>query len=210
MTKARSNKPRFVPSFPNLSEEVKATARVTLHPGANAAAVVAEYGKAFGAQNMTALTEALMYPQDLVADDDLGPAEEMLLGQAHALQAIFVNLARRAVVQEYQSQLESFLRLALKAQNQCRATLETLATLKNPMAGAYVRQQNVAVNQQINNTPATSMTEARAREKFPEQSKLLEVENGQRLDTRAAATTGIAYTNLATVATVDGTQNGER
>ena len=29
---------------------------------------------------------------------------------------------------------ESFMRMALKAQNQCRMTLKTLATIKNPSA----------------------------------------------------------------------------
>lgn len=44
----------------------------------------------------------------------------MLVEQAHALQSIFVNLARRAVNQEYVKQYEMYLRLALKAQNQSR------------------------------------------------------------------------------------------
>jgi hypothetical protein len=34
--------------------------------------------------------------------------------------------------------------LALKAQSQCRATLETLAAIKNPQPVAFVRQANIA------------------------------------------------------------------
>lgn len=52
----------------------------------------------------------------------------MLLDQAHALQAIFVNLPRRANKQKYLRQWEAYIRAALKAQSQCRATLETLAS----------------------------------------------------------------------------------
>lgn len=40
----------------------------------------------------------------------------MLLDQARALQAIFVNLARRANKQKYLRQWEAYIRAALKAQ----------------------------------------------------------------------------------------------
>jgi hypothetical protein len=45
------------------------------------------------------------------------------------------------------------MRLALRAQNQARATLETLSTVKNPPHPAtFVRQQNIAHGaQQVNN-----------------------------------------------------------
>ena len=44
------------------------------------------------------------------------------------------------------------MRLALKAQGQCRATLETLATIKNPPV-VFARQANIAQGpQQVNNT----------------------------------------------------------
>ena len=46
------------------------------------------------------------------------------------------------------------MRLAFKAQNQCRATLETLAEIKNPKPTAFIKQQNIGVNQQVNNDAA--------------------------------------------------------
>ncbi len=50
---------------------------------------------------------------------------------------------------------ELYLRLALKAQGQCRATLETLAVIKNPTALTFVKQANIAHGpQQVNNTIA--------------------------------------------------------
>jgi hypothetical protein len=46
------------------------------------------------------------------------------------------------------------MRLALKAQSQCRATIETLAEIKNPQPVAFVQQADVAHGpQQINNGP---------------------------------------------------------
>jgi len=46
---------------------------------------------------------------------------------------------------------EVHMRLALEAQNQCRMTLETLATIKNPPT-VFARQANIAHRpQQVNN-----------------------------------------------------------
>jgi hypothetical protein len=62
-----------------------------------------------------------------------------------------VNLARRATKQEYMKNWEGYLRMALKAQNQCRMTLETLATIKNPPV--FTKQANInnGGQQQVNN-----------------------------------------------------------
>lgn len=64
--------------------------------------------------------------------------------QAHILDAIFNNLARRAINAEYLDNLDRYLKLALGAQSQCRATWEALATIKNPPVTGYVRQANIA------------------------------------------------------------------
>ncbi len=82
---------------------------------------------------------------------NMSRAEAMLINQADALQAIFVNLAERASQQECLVNAEGFMKLALKAQSQCRNTLEALATIKNPPI-VYARQANVTTGpQQINN-----------------------------------------------------------
>jgi hypothetical protein len=72
----------------------------------------------------------------------------------------------------------------LKAQSQCRATPETLATIKNPPV-LFAKQANIATGpQQVNNgIPSPS----RAREFEKGQSKLLEGQDGERLDTRTAS-----------------------
>ena len=48
----------------------------------------------------------------------------MLTAQAHTLVAIFNNLARRASNAEYRDHLDRYLKLALRAQSQYRATCE--------------------------------------------------------------------------------------
>jgi hypothetical protein len=65
---------------------------------------------------------------------DLTLASRLLAAQAITLDCMFTELARKAALNmgEYVNAAEIFGRLALKAQNNCRATLETLAKLHQP------------------------------------------------------------------------------
>ncbi|MDP1678773.1 MAG: hypothetical protein Q8L02_01370 [Candidatus Nitrotoga sp.] len=160
--------------------------KVTLMPCANAAAVVAEFAKAFGEQDVQTLMEQLRTTFEQVNNGDLQHCEAMLVGQAHALQSIFMSLARRAANQEYLKQHETYLRMALKAQNQSRMTLETLAKIKNPPV-IFAKQANINQgngNQQVNNgTPALA---SHAEKNINQQNELLEVQHGsETMDTRA-------------------------
>jgi hypothetical protein len=75
----------------------------------------------------------------------------MLYSQARALQAVFVDALLQVKKHEWFSTSEAFMRMALKAQSQCQATLETLAQIKNP-AVLFARQANIAQGpQQVNN-----------------------------------------------------------
>ena len=182
-------------------EKSAKTAKVTLLPSANAAAVISEYAKAFGEQDLGALVDELRPHMNDVNDGDLQHCEAMLVGQAHALQSIFVSLARRAVNQEYVKQYEMYLRLALKAQNQSRMTLETLAAIKNPPV-VFAKQANINQgngNQQVNNgTPAPA---SHAEKNLNQQNELLEVQHGGKtLDGKA---TSAAIGNDKAMATVD-------
>ncbi len=156
-------------------------------PCTNAAAVVAEYAKVFGEQDVQALMEQLRPHVKSVNNGDLQHCEAMLVGQAHALQSIFMNLSRRAVNQEYLKQYEMYLRLALKAQNQSRMTLEILAKIKNPPV-VFAKQANInqgSGNQQVSNgTPASA---SHAEKNINQQNELLEVQHGsETMDTRTA------------------------
>ena len=130
----KTKKAAAVATFPEPAdrENADAVANLALRPSVNAAVVIEEYGKPFGELNLAALVDSLSDAVDQVWDGDMKRCEAMLIGQAHALQAIFISLSRRAVKQEYLKNYETFLRLALKAQSQCRTTLETLANIKNP------------------------------------------------------------------------------
>jgi hypothetical protein len=65
---------------------------------------------------------------------DLGVASRMLAARAITLDSMFTELARRAALNmgEYLDAADRYARLALKAQSNCRATLEALAKLHQP------------------------------------------------------------------------------
>lgn len=100
-----------------------------------------------------------------VQNGDLSEVEAMLVAQAISLDAVFNELARRAATNfgQHLNVAETYLRLAFKAQSQCRATLETLAEVKHPKAVTFVRQTNTATNQQVHNAPVANVTHAGAR-----------------------------------------------
>ena len=132
--------------------------------------------------------------------NDLTHAEAMLMGQATALQTVFSRLASKAMVQTHADHMESLMRMALRAQNQCRMTLETLSTIKHPPV-VYARQANISNGlQQINNRTATP---SRARETEIEPNQLLEQHHGERLDFGTAGQTSGVDTAMATVGTID-------
>lgn len=130
---------------------------------------------------------------------DMTAIEAMLIGQAHALQTMFVSLGRQAASKTQLAQYTAFMNLALKAQSQSRATIQALVELKYPKQTSFVKQANIANgHQQINNNaPAqsTKVTSTRtpahspAKEINNQPNELLEVNHGsQNMDVRAAQT----------------------
>ena len=85
--------------------------------------------------------------------NNMTDVEATLLSQATALNVMFGELSRRAAANlgEYLQASELYMRMAFRAQNQCRMTLETLSNIKNPPV-VYAKQANIANGpQQINN-----------------------------------------------------------
>ena len=175
--------------------EERALARIALSPSLHSALTLREYTKACGELDLMSLVEELRHQVGQTIDDDLGRAEAMLTTQAHTLDAIFGNLARRAINAEYLPQFDTYLKLGLRAQSQCRATLETLASIKNPTI--LMRQTNIAHNQQVNNDLKNQNS----------QSKLLEKSDGERLDFGKAATPVDADSDVETVGAVNRAEN---
>lgn len=201
MATKKTAKTEVKPPAMSAKERTELVSKLALKPSANGAAVVEVYSKgAFGEADINVLIDELRTQFDKVENGDLQNCAAMLVGQANALQAIFVSLARRAVNQQYLNQYETYLRLALKAQNQSRMTLETLATIKNPPM-VFAKQANINHgngNQQVNNgTPAPA---TRAEKNANQPNELLEVQHGGKtVDTRTARNAGGKNQTMATV-----------
>lgn len=91
-----------------------------------------------------------------VAANDLSSLEAMLVSQANSLSQLFYKLtdrANHALTTGHLDFADKYLRLALKSQSQCRTSIEALAEIKNPRSVAFIKQANVAQNQQVNNGP---------------------------------------------------------
>lgn len=180
-------------------------AHVAMEPTFLAATTLIEYAKPFGELDMHCLVDSLAMQTKAVNAGDLGRAEDMLTAQAHTLDAIFNNLARRAALNmgEYMQACETYLKLALRAQAQCRATLETLAEIKQPRSIAFVGQANIAHgHQQVNNAPSC------AEEPGKTQSKLLEEKHGKRLDSRKTGAAVGTDKGVETLEAVQRAKNG--
>lgn len=180
--------------------------KVVLRPSVKAAATIQAFAQpAWGELDLTTLADELSAQIGTVTRGDLQRAEAMLIAQAHTLEALFHELARRAGLNmgQYLQSAETYMRLALKAQSQCRATLETLAAIKNPASVAFVRQANIAHGpQQVNNVPSPAASRARESEIAP--NELLEGTDGKRLDLGAPSAAGSADSPLETMGAIDG------
>jgi len=94
---------------------------------------------------------------------------------------------------------EQLFKMALRAQSQCRATLETLATVKNPPV-VFAKQANIANGpQQVNNNLNAA---SHAGEKPNTPNELLEQSNEQPLDTGAPGATSACHSPLEAVGAV--------
>lgn len=109
-------------------------AEMAINPVAHGLAAVQQFSKGtFGAQDTTELFHVLSDQVTAAKRGDLQHQRAMLAGQASALNAIFTEMARRAGcnMSEYVQATQLYLGMALKAQAQCRSTIESLDRLSN-------------------------------------------------------------------------------
>jgi hypothetical protein len=209
---------------PNLKRGIKAAKRKQplksgtaemLVEGIGMNAVIASaYSKGLGEPDIGDCMAALIKQTKKVKDGDMTDAEGILVAQAVALNAMFTHLALLSSKQTVMNLIDRLARLALKAQGQCRATLETLAIIKQPPA-IFARQANIAQGpQQVNNhlrgtSPAEYCdTSSRAGIRSA-QNELLEAHE-KPVDPTATSATGKSNQAMATVGIFHGAPNTQR
>lgn len=127
-------------------------AEIATDPAKNAALVIRSFFQEGEPDVRTAL-EILDKTIAEVQSGSMKPAEAILVSQAKALDSLFMSFVTIAQKNAKNTKtLEPLMRIALKAQNQCRATIQTLNEVKNPRSVAYVQQANISNgHQQVNN-----------------------------------------------------------
>lgn len=140
-----------------------------------------------------------------IHDGKMQDVESMLTAQAITLNTIFSEMAKRSAIHMDSSVQvsDTYMRMALKAQGQCRATLETLAEIKNPKTTNFVRQQNNANQQQVNNNTYVNDAHARTEKNINPSNELLSEAKNETLDPRRAAATSKLDSDLETVEVVN-------
>ena len=191
-----------------------ATARKLSRPEVQAAAAIQKMeGDNY---EVNALIRELSEQVQAVQRGDLSRAEAMLIAQAHTLDELFCNLARRSyanIVAGHGDAGERYMRLALKAQSQCRTTLEGLAEMKNPRPVAFVNQANIANGpQQVNNGsfPPCTRAGAGAREIQSAQNQLSGGAHELLPNTRASGIASGTHPAMGAVGEIDRTEDRRR
>ena len=154
ITKAKKATPKPTPTPPATTPDKRTLKphELVLSPTIQSAVAIEAWSKFAGTVDLADLVDDLRERIKKVQGGDMQPVEAMLFGQAMTLETIFTSLARRATSQDYLNQFQAYLGMALKAQAQCRATLEALAEIKNPHPVAFVKQANISGgHQQVNN-----------------------------------------------------------
>lgn len=200
---------------PGAKPEDHANADFWLHPSTAAVSVIQPYSEgAMPDINCDALAANLRSAMDPEVYKENSLA--MLYGQAMALQSMFVELSRRAINQDMLKQYETHMRLALRAQNQCRMTLETLSNVQNPPM-VFAKQANInnGGQQQVNNgpeflEPLKARTHPGGEKTTSEQTELLENRDGERMDFGAQTTAGRVDQGLATLGEINGAEVRQR
>lgn len=131
-TPAKGGKDQLTIKSEPEKSEARNLADVALNPAANGMAATRLFARgSFGELPTTELFESHSERCKAAKAGDLSHQKAMLAAQADALNSIFTEMARRAALNmgEYIGATESYMRLGLKAQAQCRATIEALDSL---------------------------------------------------------------------------------
>jgi hypothetical protein len=189
--KTQNNRLQLTSEVQEDEEASRSAALHVLRPNLNSTATISSFQPLVPHSGLPAMLDELDAQTRAIWSGSLNRPEEMLSAQAHTLDAIFNTLGQKAATAMKSGHLpstEAYLRMALKAQSQCRTTLEALAEIKAPKSTTFVRQQNVAEQQQVNNgfavNGAAGHTRPHEKDINTSSNKLISGAKDATLDTR--------------------------
>jgi len=149
--------------------------------------------------NSAAVMQNLMESADRIEKGSVIEIDQMLMTQAKALDYLFYETLNKLPGINMINQLLAYADIALKAQNQSRKALVALAEIMHPKRTTFIKQQNNAVNQQVNNAPESTLEASEKKEIIS--NELLENKNGQWLDRGTKTATISNDSSVETLAT---------
>lgn len=183
-------------------------ARASLSPVMKAAGAISKFKTADADFEVSDLMVVLdQQVSKTLEGSKLEEAQRMLAGQAHTLDAIFNSLAIQAAdnIEKDHASVELFMKMALRAQSQSRATWIALSEIKNPRLANVVNQANISSgHQQVNNHVGSR------HETEIQPNELLEAEKHERMDFGAPTTAGRTHSAVEAVGEVNRSQKRQR
>jgi len=144
-------------------------------------------GRLHGNLDLITTLEQLIDSVTKVKNDNTNELEHMLVLQAKTLDYVFYEFLKNTSDLNMIDHLDVFTNIAFRAQNQCRKTLLALAQIKNPRQPTFIKQQNNAINQQVNNTMKPESTNSENSKKIA--NELLSEVKHETLDYRGTSET---------------------
>ena len=126
---------------------MKTLTSLALDPGTAAAVTSFDWLRKIGELDLKEGAEILQGVTQALREPNSAEAVQLLATQAMALNSLFHALARRAAHAPSITEVETLLRLALKAQSQSCATVETLGAVTAPRV-VFAQQANIAAGHQ--------------------------------------------------------------
>ncbi|RAP38505.1 hypothetical protein B1207_01055 [Legionella quinlivanii] len=143
-----------------------------------------------------------------ITENNTKEIEQMLFTHAKTLDCVFYDALSQLADCQMINQIEVYANIAFRAQNQSRKALLALAELKNPRRATFIKQQNNAINQQVNNTSQEKVKNFENSDKFA--NELLKEPNYETLDSRGAPEAGSINPKMETLEPIYRSNDTER
>lgn len=136
--------------------DTKKLAKAIANPTTMQAVLYQHVTKSFAGEHeldMQELTRQLAKQSQAIADGDTEQLTKLLASQLLSLNAIFAKFGALSISSEYMKNIDTYSKIALRAQSQGRATAEAISAIQNPPHATFMTQNNIShgAPQQVNN-----------------------------------------------------------
>lgn len=206
MTNTSNNESDFLTTNTEMKQQVKIH-QAALHTDCFASAAITMSLLHGNFDTVTGMN-ALVNSANKINDGNLNEIEQMLITQAKALDFFFYRMLGKVADTRNVKQMQAYTDIALRAQNQSRKALSVLAHFKNPRRATFIKQQNNAINQQINNGAKSKAI--KNKKKFANELIAKVPHGSETMDIGTTVEAIPKNTTTEAVGTINGAENGLR